>query len=99
MLFDPALAAKQGKFLAKMKKWYTPYEVLKMATHDNAQLIKLCGPRDPYPGELGVLKEGAYADMLLVDGNPLQNIDLLADPDKNFVVIMKDGKIYKNTVK
>lgn len=96
MLFDPALAAKQGKFLAKMKKWYTPYEALKMATHDNAQLIKLCGPRDPYPGELGVVKEGALADLLLVDGNPLQNIDLVADPDKNFVVIMKDGKIYKN---
>lgn len=99
MLFDPALAAKQGKFLAKMKKWFTPYEALKMATHDNAQLIKLCGPRDPYPGELGVVKEGALADLILVDGNPLQNLDLVANPDKNFVVIMKDGKIYKNTVK
>ncbi|NYT20942.1 MAG: amidohydrolase family protein [Methanomicrobiales archaeon] len=98
MLFDPALAAKQGKFLAKMKKWYTPYEVLKMATHDNAQLLKLCGPRDPYPGELGVVKEGALADLILVDGNPLENIDLVADPDRNFVVIMKDGKIYKNKV-
>jgi len=99
LLFDPKLAAKQGKFLAKLKKWYTPYEALKMATHDNAQLFKLSGPRDPYPGKLGVVEEGAYADLLLVDGNPLQNIDLVADPDKNFVVIMKDGKIYKNTLK
>lgn len=98
MLFDPALAAKQGKFLAKLKKWYTPYETLKMATHDNAQLLKLCGPRDPYPGEFGVVKEGAFADLILVDGNPLENLDLVADPDKNFLVIMKDGKIYKNTV-
>ncbi len=98
MLFDPPLAAKQGKFLAKMKKWYTPYEVLKMATSINAELLKLCGPRDPYPGELGVVKEGALADLILVDGNPLQNIDLVAEPDKNFVVIMKDGKIYKNTL-
>jgi imidazolonepropionase-like amidohydrolase len=98
LLFDPKLAAKEGKFLAKLKKWYTPYEALKMATYDNAQLIKLCGPRDPYPGEIGVVKEGAYADLLLVDGNPLQNLDLVADPDKNFVVIMKDGKIYKNTI-
>ncbi len=70
-----------------------------MATHDNAQLLKLCGPRDPYPGELGVVKEGALADLILVDGNPLENLDLVADPAKNFVVIMKDGKIYKNTVK
>jgi len=98
--WDPALAPKQGKFLTKMKKWFTPYEALKMATHDNAQMLKLSGPRDPYPdGELGVVKEGAYADLLLVDGNPLENLDLVADPDKNFVVIMKDGKIYKNTVK
>jgi len=98
LLFDPNLAAKQGKFLAKLKKWYTPYEALKMATHDNAQLFKLSGPRDPYPGKLGVIEEGAYADLILVDGNPLENLDLVADPDKNFVVIMKDGKIYKNTL-
>jgi len=99
LLFDPALSKKEGKFLAKMKKWYTPYEALKMATHDNAQLLKLCGPRDPYPGELGVVKEGALADLILVDGNPLENLDLVADPESNFVVIMKNGKIYKNTVK
>jgi imidazolonepropionase-like amidohydrolase len=99
LLFDPSLTAKQGKFLAKLKKWYTPYEALKMATHDNAQLLKMCGPRDPYPGELGVVKEGALADLILVDGNPLENIDLVADPEKNFVMIMKDGKVYKNMVK
>ena len=99
MLFDPELAAKQGKFLAKMKKWYTPYEALKMATSDNAELIKMCGPRDPYPGKLGVIEEGALADLILVDGNPLENLDLVADPEKNFVVIMKDGKIYKNTIR
>jgi len=99
LLFDPKLAVKQGKFLAKLKKWYTPYEALKMATHDNAQLFKLSGPRDPYPGKLGVVEEGAYADLLLVDGNPLQDLDLVADPDRNFVIIMKDGVIYKNTIK
>jgi imidazolonepropionase-like amidohydrolase len=99
-LFDPELAKNQGKLLAKLKRWYTPYEALKMATHDNAQLLKLCGPRDPYPaGELGVVKEGAYADLLLIDGNPLENLDLVANPDKNFVLIMKDGTIYKNTVR
>lgn len=98
LLFDPKLAAKQGKFLAKLKKWYTPFEALKMATHDNAQLLKLSGPRNPYPGELGVIKEGAYADLIVVNGNPLENLDLVADPDSNFNVIMKDGKIYKNTL-
>jgi imidazolonepropionase-like amidohydrolase len=98
-LFDPQLAAKQGKLLAKMKKWFTPYEALKMATSDNAELLALSGPRNPYQqGPLGVIKEGAYADMILVDGNPLENLDLVSDADKNFVVIMKDGKVYKNTL-
>jgi imidazolonepropionase-like amidohydrolase len=97
-LFDPELAKKQGKMVTKMMRWFTPFETLKMVTHDNAQLLKLSGPRDPYPGELGVVKEGALADLILVDGNPLENIQLVANPEKSFVVIMKDGKIYKNTI-
>jgi imidazolonepropionase-like amidohydrolase len=56
----------------------------------------LSGKRNPYPGKLGVVEEGALADLLLVDGDPIANINLVADPDKNFVVIMKDGKVYKN---
>lgn len=98
LLFDEKLAAKQGKFLAKLKRWYTPFEALKMATYDNAQLLKLSGPRDPYPGELGVVKEGALADLILVNGNPLKDLDLVADPERNFAVIMKDGVIYKNAL-
>jgi imidazolonepropionase-like amidohydrolase len=98
-LFDAALARKQGKLVTKLTKWFTPYEALKMVTYDNAQLLKLSGPRDPYPGKLGVVEEGALADLLLVDGNPLENIQLVANPDKNFVVIMKDGKIYKSTLR
>lgn len=99
-LFDPKLAAKQGKQLAKMKRWFTPFEALKMATSVNAQLLALSGPRNPYKkGALGVIKEGAYADLILVNGNPIENIDLVADADKNFDLIMKGGKIYKNTLK
>ncbi len=58
----------------------------------------MSGPRNPYPGKLGVVEEGALADLLLVDGDPTANIKLLEDPAKNLVIIMKDGKIYKNTV-
>jgi imidazolonepropionase-like amidohydrolase len=98
-LFDPKLAAKQGKLLAKMKKWFTPFEALKMATSDNAELLALSGPRNPYQqGPLGVIKEGAYADLILVDGNPLENLDLVADAAKNFDLIMKNGKVYKNNI-
>lgn len=97
-LFDPALCEKQGKQLAKMARWFDSPSVLKMATFDNAQLLKLCGPRDPYPGELGVVKKDALADLILVDGNPLEDVSLVADPHNKFVVIMKDGKIHKNSL-
>jgi imidazolonepropionase-like amidohydrolase len=96
ILFSQALAERQGNSLADMTRWYTPAEALIMATSTNAELLALSGPRNPYPGKLGVVEEGALADLLLVDGNPLQNIELIKDPARNFLIIMKDGKIYKN---
>jgi len=51
-----------------------------------------------YLGKLGVIEPGALADLLLVDGDPIANIKLIEDPAKNFVVIMKDGKLFKNLV-
>ena len=98
ILFSAAAAAKQGSELVKMGRWYTPVEVLTMATGINAELLRLSGPRNPYPGKLGVVEEGALADLLLVDGNPVENLKLIENPDKSFVVIMKDGTIYKNTL-
>ena len=97
VLFSQALAQQQGAILASLIRWYTPAEALVMATGTNAELLALSGERNPYPGKLGVVEQGALADLLLVDGNPLENLDLVADPD-NFVVIMKAGKIYKNTL-
>ena len=98
-LFDPRQNAKQTADILKLRQWMTPAEVLKLVTHDNAQLLALSGPRNPYPEKLGVVEEGAYADLLLVDGDPLANLDLIGDPAKNFSVIMKDGKVYKNTLR
>jgi len=92
------LAQQLGAMLASLVRWYTPAEALVMATGTNAQLLAMSGKRSPYPGKLGVVEEGALADLLLVDGNPLADINLVADPGKNFVLIMKDGKIYKNTL-
>ena len=99
ILFDPVLAERQGAFLAKLQRWYTPFEVLEMATSINAELLALSGPRLSYQqGALGVIQEGAYADLILVDGNPLEDIDLIADPHENFDLIMKDGVIFKNAI-
>src|SRR5215831_9211513 len=96
VLFSQALAQQQGAILASLVRWYSPAEALAMATGINGELLTLSGKRSPYPGKLGVVEQGALADLLLVDGNPLENINLIAEPAKNFKVIMKDGRIYKN---
>ncbi|MHC6156030.1 metal-dependent hydrolase family protein [Bradyrhizobium elkanii] len=96
VLFSKALADRQGAMLTALTRWYTPAEALIMATSTNAELLALSGLRNPYPGKLGVVEEGAFADLLLVGGNPIDNIKLIEDPAKNFLVIMKDGKVYKN---
>jgi imidazolonepropionase-like amidohydrolase len=98
VLFSRALAQRQGAILASLARWYAPAEVLAMATGTNAELLALSGKRNPYPGKLGVVEQGALADLLLVDGNPLDDIGLIADPGNAFVVIMKDGRIYKNAL-
>jgi len=98
ILFSKALAERQTSMLSDLTRWFTPAEALSMATSTNAELLALSGLRNPYPGKLGVVEEGALADLLLVDGDPIANIELIEDPAKNFLVIMKDGKIYKDTV-
>jgi imidazolonepropionase-like amidohydrolase len=98
ILFSPKLAQRQGELLAKLARWYTPAEALAMATGTNARLLALSGKRSPYPGRLGVVEEGALADILLVTGDPLSDMSILANPGENIVLIMKDGKIYKNAL-
>jgi imidazolonepropionase-like amidohydrolase len=99
ILFSPGLAQRHGELLTKLVRWYTPAETLVMATGTNAQLLALSGKRSPYPGKLGVVEEGALADLLLIDGDPIANIKLLEDPAKNLLVIMKDGWVYKNALR
>lgn len=83
--------------LVGLKKWFSPYEALKMVTSTNAEMLRLSGPRNPYQqGKLGELTEGAYADLIIVKGNPLRDFDLLNNPEDNLLLIMKDGKVYKN---
>jgi imidazolonepropionase-like amidohydrolase len=98
MLFSAQKATRQGIMLTHLKRWYENPEILKMATSTNGELLALSGPRNPYPGKLGVIEEGAFADLIVVDGDPIANIALVENPEKNFVVIMKDGKIYKDTL-
>jgi imidazolonepropionase-like amidohydrolase len=98
ILFSEAQARRQGALLAAMTRWFTPAEVLRMATSTNGELLALSGLRSPYKGRLGVVEEGALADLLLVEGDPIANIRLVEDTERNFRVIMKDGRIYKNSL-
>ena len=80
-------------------RYFSNVDILRQATSLNAELLKLSGLRHPYTeGALGVIEEGAYADIIIVDGNPLDDMELMVDPATNFKLIMKDGVIYKNTL-
>jgi imidazolonepropionase-like amidohydrolase len=98
ILFDPGAASRQGSYLAMLTRWMTPAQALKSATGNTGELLALSGFINPYPGKLGVVEEGALADLLLVDGNPLEDLSLVSDPDKNFLIIMKDGNIFKDSL-
>ena len=76
------------------------FRTLRMATSVAGEMNMMTGKMNPYTdGALGVIQVGAYADILLVSGNPLEDISLMTTPDESFAIIMKDGVIYKNTLK
>ena len=95
---DDAFALQSQEWIARKNLW-RPVEILHQATGTAGELLALSGQRNPYKNKkLGVIEECAYADLVIVSGNPLEDISLLADPEKNLHLIMKDGKIYKNTL-
>ena len=89
----------QGKEFLTLVQFMDNVDALRMATSNAGELAAMTGPNNPWQeGRLGIIEEGAYADILIVDGNPLENIEILADPDNKINVIMKDGKFFKNTL-
>ncbi|MBV8739516.1 MAG: amidohydrolase family protein [Alphaproteobacteria bacterium] len=98
LLFSSKITERQGLMLTNLTRWYDNIDILRMATSVNGELLAMSGPRNPYQGKLGIIEEDALADLLVVDGNPINDIGLVTRPDKNFMFIMKDGKIYKNTL-
>lgn len=89
--------AQLNEFAARAE-WFSNAEILRQATGLNGELFALAGPRNPYQaGPIGVIKPGAYADILLVNGDPLADISVMSSAD-NFEVIMKGGTVFKNTL-
>lgn len=98
VVVNPKAAADQNREFVERAKWFTPAEILTQATANSGELLQLSGGRSPYPGVIGKIEEGAFADILLINGNPLDDISILAKPHENLDLIMKDGKVYKNTL-
>lgn len=99
-MFGPAFNGSQALNMTILSTiGFTPHEILTMATSNAAEVLTWSGGMNPYKyGTLGTIAEGGYADMILVDGNPLDDINVIEDYDNNFKVIMKDGKVWKNTL-
>ncbi len=98
ILFNPVGASSQGRQLAKFARFMSPLEALHKATGAAGQLLALSGARAPYDGALGVITEGALADLLVVDADPETSLDWLDDPQGRINLIMKDGRIVKNAL-
>ncbi len=99
LLLEPQSAPRQSVMAARLGEFYTNLEALKMLTSGNAALFELAGERNSYRGgKLGVIAEGAWADMILVDGDPIADLSLIANPEVNFKLIVKGGQVIKNTL-
>jgi imidazolonepropionase-like amidohydrolase len=98
IITDPEMMKQINDEFKFRSKWFTPVEILRQATSKSAELLAMSGLRNPYPGKLGVIEEGAYADLLLINSDPLKDIEILTRPEENLALIMKDGVIYKNIV-
>ncbi|MBH1937692.1 amidohydrolase family protein [Streptomyces sp. AV19] len=99
LTLSPSETHRQTEMFVRLSSHFgfSPVEALRMATSGNAELFRLSGERDPYKGaRLGVIEPGAWADLLLVNGDPTQDLGLLADPGKNLALIMKGGRVHKN---
>lgn len=98
LLMDLEIKKTLNQEFTNRTKWFSNAEILRQATAINGEILALSDQRNPYPAKLGVIEEGAYADLLLINGNPLEDISILTRPEENLTLIMKDGKIFKNTV-
>jgi imidazolonepropionase-like amidohydrolase len=97
LLFQPDGTGKQSIMLTRFAKVFGDLGTLRIATSGNCELFAMSGERNPYKeARLGVLQRGAWADMLLVNGDPTQDISVLKDYERNLAVIIKNGKVCKN---
>ena len=82
--------------ITQLERWFSPVEALRASTSTPGRWLMEMGPKNPYKaGPIGVIEEGAYADLILVDGDPTQSTEVLVDPD-NVDMVMIDGRVHKD---
>ncbi|MCR9087859.1 MAG: amidohydrolase family protein [Rhodobacteraceae bacterium] len=97
-LFNVPDASDQVEQLERLLDFFEPVEILKQATGNATSLLAMSGDKNPYPdGPIGRIVEGAYADLLIVEGNPLEDLSAVTDAN-NIKLIMKNGEVYKDTL-
>lgn len=97
LLFSYEGRKDQLKDLGLRKQWFSSAEVMIQATGNGGKIVSMCGQRNPY-GKVGVIEEGAMADLLIYSSNPLDDVSIVEDYENNLKLIVKDGKVYKNTL-
>ena len=97
LLFSYEGRKQQLKDLGLRKQWFTSAEVMIQATGNGGKIVGMSGKRNPY-GKVGVIEKGAMADVLIYNKNPLEDVSIVEDYENNLKLIIKDGKIYKNTL-
>ncbi len=95
-LFHASILDKVMEDVVVKQRFFTPTEVLRMHTSTAGELLAMSGPKNPYKeAVVGVIEPGAYADLLVVKGGVLHNLEVLLD-EQNVQLIIKDGHVYKN---
>lgn len=97
LLFDYEGRKHQLKDLTLRKPWFTSAEIMIQATGNAGDCVALCGKRNMY-GKVGVIEEGAMADILIYNQNPLEDVATVEDHENTLKLIIKDGKVFKNTL-
>ena len=96
-LFSAKGRMDELKDLGLRKEFFSSPEIMIQATGNGGKIVALSGKRNPY-GKLGVIEEDAMADVLIYSKNPLEDVAIVEDYDNNLKLIVKDGKVYKNTL-
>jgi imidazolonepropionase-like amidohydrolase len=79
----------QSRELILRSEFQDKIEVLRSATSVNAEILQM-------KNKIGIIKENAFADLIILNDNPLKNINVFSNPNQNVKFILKDGEIIKN---